>query len=163
MRLAVALLAGSVPFVVLGLAIAYWASPKSALPVANILVHAARVRGRLWTGPADLPHTVRAISSYTPARQWGDVLWPAVTGAPWQASHWLLLGAYGIGFGALAAWGFGRDELRQLSLRHHTLRSSSSISVGVAGCGFAWLPPRCAVEAASSEALARGRRGRAAA
>jgi len=36
-RLVVALFAGSVPFVVLGLAIAYWASPKSALPVANIL------------------------------------------------------------------------------------------------------------------------------
>jgi len=112
-RLAVALLAGSVPFIALGLAIAYWASPKSALPVANILYMLLAYAGGLWTGPADLPHTVRAISSYTPARQWGDVLWPAVAGEPWQASHWLLLGAYGIGFGAVAAWGFGRDELRR--------------------------------------------------
>jgi ABC-2 type transport system permease protein len=110
LRLATALLAGSVPFVVLGLAIAYWASPKSALPVANILYMLLAYAGGLWTGPADLPHTVRRISPYTPARQWGDVLWPAATGAPWRASHWLLLGAYSIGFGALAAWGFARDE-----------------------------------------------------
>jgi ABC-2 type transport system permease protein len=112
LRLGVALLAGSVPFVVLGLAIAYWASPKSALPVANILYMLLAYAGGLWTGPADLPRVVRTISPYTPARQWGDVLWPAATGAPWQATHWLLLAAYSIGFGAVAAWGFARDELR---------------------------------------------------
>jgi ABC-2 type transport system permease protein len=112
LRLGVALLAGSVPFVVLGLTIAYWTSPKSALPVANILYMLLAYAGGLWTGPADLPHAVRALSPYTPARQWGDVLWPAVAGAPWRASHWLALAAYALAFGALAAWGFARDELR---------------------------------------------------
>ncbi|HEY4412848.1 MAG TPA: hypothetical protein VGN06_07605 [Gaiellaceae bacterium] len=112
LRLGVALLAGSVPFVVLGLTIAYWTSPKSALPMANILYMLLAYAGGLWTGPADLPHVVRTISPYTPARQWGDVLWPAVTGAPWRASHWLLLAVYALGFGAFAAWGFARDELR---------------------------------------------------
>jgi len=113
LRLGVALLAGSLPFVLLGLAIAYWASPKSALPVANILYMLLAYAGGLWTGPGDLPHAVRGLSPYTPTRQWGDVLWPAVAGAPWRASHWLLLGAYGLAFGALAAWGFARDELRR--------------------------------------------------
>ena len=112
LRLCAALLAGSVPFVVLGLTIAYWTSPKSALPVANILYMLLAYAGGLWTGPADLPHVVRTISPYTPARQWGDVLWSAVSGAPWHASNWLVLGAYALGFGALAAWGFARDELR---------------------------------------------------
>jgi ABC-2 type transport system permease protein len=112
MRLAVALLAGSAPFVVLGLTIAYWTSPKSALPVANVLYMLLAYAGGLWTGPADLPRVVRAISPYTPARQWGDVLWPAVTGDAWRAQHWLALGAYSVAFGALAAWGFARDELR---------------------------------------------------
>lgn len=112
LRLGAALLAGSVPFVVLGLTIAYWTSPKSALPVANILYMLLAYAGGLWTGPADLPHVVRAISPYTPARQWGDVLWSAAGGAPWHASNWLVLGAYALGFGALAAWGFARDELR---------------------------------------------------
>jgi ABC-2 type transport system permease protein len=112
LRLSVALLAGSIPFVVLGLAIAYWASPKSALPIANILYMLLAYAGGLWTGPGDLPHTVRVISPYTPARQWGDVLWPAAAGGPWHVSHWLLLAAYSVGFGAVAAWGFARDELQ---------------------------------------------------
>jgi ABC-2 type transport system permease protein len=111
-RLALALLAGSAPFVVLGLSIAYWTSPKSALPVANVLYMLLAYSGGLWTGPSDLPGAVRAISPYTPARQWGDVLWPAVTGDPWRASHWLALGAYSLAFGVLAAWGFAREELR---------------------------------------------------
>lgn len=111
-RLAVALLAGSFPFVLLGLTIAYWSSPKSALPVANILYMLLAYAGGLWTGPADLPRVVREISPYTPARQWGDVLWPAVTGERWSASHWLLLALYSLAFGALAAWGLARDELR---------------------------------------------------
>jgi ABC-2 type transport system permease protein len=111
-RLALALLAGSVPFVLLGLTIAYWSSPKSALPLANILYMLLAYAGGLWTGPSDLPRVVREISPYTPARQWADVLWPAVTGQPWRASHWLLLAVYSVAFGALAAWGLARDELR---------------------------------------------------
>jgi ABC-2 type transport system permease protein len=113
LRLGVALLAGSVPFVVLGLAIAYWASPKSALPIANVLYMLLAYAGGLWTGPANLPRTVRAISPWTPTRQWGDVLWPAVSGTRWQASHWLLLGAYSVTFAVLALWGLRRDELQR--------------------------------------------------
>jgi len=113
LRLVLALLAGSLPFVVLGLAIAYWASPKSALPAANLLYMLLAYAGGLWTGPGDLPRTIRALSPYTPTRQWGDVLWAAVAGAPWRTSHWLLLAAYAAGFGALATIGFARDELQR--------------------------------------------------
>ena len=113
LRLGVALAAGSLPFVVLGLSIAYWTSPKSALPVANVLYMLLAYAGGLWTGPSDLPHAVRAISPWTPTRQWGDVLWPAVAGAPWSSAHWLLLAAYAAGFTALAAWGFRRDEAQR--------------------------------------------------
>jgi ABC-2 type transport system permease protein len=110
LRLIAALVAGAVPFVLLGLAIAYWASPKTALPVANILYMLLSYAGGLWTGPGDLPHAVSAISSYTPTRQWGDVLWPTVTGEPWGVTHWLALVAYAAGFAAIAAWGYRRDE-----------------------------------------------------
>jgi ABC-2 type transport system permease protein len=113
LRLGVALGAGSIPFVVLGLTIAYWASPKSALPVANVLYMLLAYAGGLWTGPSDLPRGVRIISSWTPTRQWGDLLWPAVAGASWSAVHWLLLAAYTAAFTALAAWGFRRDELQR--------------------------------------------------
>ena len=110
LRLAVALLAGSIPFVALGLAIAYLTSPKSALPVANVLYMLLAFTGGLWTGPSDLPRWVRGVSPATPTRQWGDVLWPSVTGAPWRALPWLLLAAYGLAFAALATWGYRRDE-----------------------------------------------------
>jgi ABC-2 type transport system permease protein len=105
LRLGTALVIGSVPFVVLGLAIAYWASPKSALPVANVLYLLLSYAGGLWTGPADLPHAVRRISPYTPTRQWADVLWGG-----WDASSWLALAGYTIVFGLVAAWGYRRDE-----------------------------------------------------
>jgi ABC-2 type transport system permease protein len=109
-RLCIALVGGSLPFVLLGLAIAYWTSPKTALPAANILYLLLSYAGGLWTGPSDLPHAVRVISNYTPTRQWGDVLWPSVLNEPWSATHWLALAAYAAGFGAIAAWGYRRDE-----------------------------------------------------
>ena len=109
-RLIAALVVGAVPFVLLGLTIAYLTSPKSALPVANVLYLLLSYAGGLWTGPSDLPHAIRSISSYTPTRQWGDVLWPAVTGEPWHVTHWLALGAYAVAFAVIAAWGYRRDE-----------------------------------------------------
>lgn len=110
LRLAAVLLLGATPFVLLGLAIAYWVSPKSALPVANVLYLLLSYAGGLWTGPSDLPHAVQALSAYTPTRQWGDLLWAAATGGGWQAAHWLALTGYAVGFGLVAAWGYRRDE-----------------------------------------------------
>lgn len=110
LRLVTALLIGGLPFVTLGIAIAFWTSPKSALPVANILYTLLSYAGGLWTGPADLPHAVARISPYTPTRQWGDVLWQAAEGVPWSWRHWLALAAYTGGFTALAIWGYRRDE-----------------------------------------------------
>lgn len=109
-HLLLALLFGSLPFVVLGLTIAYWTSPKSALPVANVLYMLLAYAGGLWTGPTGLPRTVAAISPYTPTRQWGDVLWPAVGGGGVGWTHWLVLAAYGTAFALFAAWGYRRDE-----------------------------------------------------
>lgn len=109
-RLVAALLLGSVPFVTLGVAVAYWSSPRSALPVANVLYMLLAYAGGLWTGPGDLPSQVMRISPYTPTRQWGDVLWEAVAGAPWSATHWAALAGYTIIFGGVASWGYRRDE-----------------------------------------------------
>ncbi|HET7573297.1 MAG TPA: hypothetical protein VFJ77_11590 [Gaiellaceae bacterium] len=109
-RLAVALLGGSVPFVVLGVAIAYWTTPKSALPVANVLYMLLSYAGGLWTGGSDLPHLAARISPYTPTRQWGDVLWPAALGLPWSGRHWLALTGFTAAFAAAAIWGYRRDE-----------------------------------------------------
>lgn len=107
--LAGALLVGSAPFALLGVAIGYWATPRGALPAANVLYLALSYAGGLWTGPGSLPHAVRGLSEWLPTRQYGDVLWSAAFGGL-EAGHWAWLGAYGLVFGALAAWGYRRDE-----------------------------------------------------
>ncbi|MGH3050909.1 MAG: ABC transporter permease, partial [Gaiellaceae bacterium] len=109
-RLAGTLLLGSVPFVALGLVIAYWSSPKAALPVANLLYIVLAYVGGFWSGPTDLPHWLDGASPYTPTRQWGDLLWSAVSGGGFERGHWLALAGYTALFGALAAWGYRRDE-----------------------------------------------------
>ncbi|HVH51439.1 MAG TPA: ABC transporter permease [Gaiellaceae bacterium] len=109
-RLVLVLFVGGLPFVLLGTAIAYWLSPKTALPAANIVYMLFAYAGGLWTGPRDLPHALARVSPYVPTRQWGDLLWAAVGGAPLRASHWLALIAYAAIFTAIAAWGYRRDE-----------------------------------------------------
>lgn len=112
-RLLLSLAAGSVPFTLLGIALGYWLSPKGALPIANILYLALAYAGGLWTGPTGLPQVVEDGASWLPTRKWGEALWDAVQGRGWNASTWLALLAYAAAFGALAAWGYRRDEGRR--------------------------------------------------
>jgi len=111
--LAVALALGAVPFALLGVALGYWASPRGALPLANTLYLVLAFAGGLWTTPAHLPSAVVSISPLMPTRQFGNVLWGATQGHLWRPHDWLLLAAWGVAFGLLAAWGFRRDEGRR--------------------------------------------------
>ncbi len=112
-RLALALLAGSIPFTALGVALGYLVPAKSALAVANILYLALAYVGGLWTGPTGLPSAVTRVSADLPTREWAELLWPAATGTSWAASHWFALLAYTVAFALLAAWGYRRDEGRR--------------------------------------------------
>ena len=111
--LAVVLMVGAVPFGFLGIALGYWASPRGALPVANILYLLLAFVGGLWTTPARLPGAVAAVSPLAPTRQFGDVLRGAVEGRLWQPGEWLVLLAWGVAFAVLAVWGYSRDEGRR--------------------------------------------------
>jgi ABC-2 type transport system permease protein len=112
-RFAATLLAGMVPLSLLGIALGYWASPKGALPLANVLYLGLAFGGGLWTRPPDLPRAVAEISPYLPTRLWGEILWPAVDGRPWAPRPWLGLAGYTLVFGLVAAWGYRRDEGEQ--------------------------------------------------
>jgi ABC-2 type transport system permease protein len=114
LALAAALLIGSAPFALLGIAIGYWATPRGALPAANILYLALSYAGGLWTGPGALPDVVRRFSDWLPTRQYADVLWSAAFGGV-AAVHWLWLGVYAVTFGLVAAWGYRRDEGQRFS------------------------------------------------
>lgn len=108
-ELALVLAAALVPFALLGIALGYWATPRGALPLANILYLSLSYLGGLWTGPGTLPHAVEHVSSYLPTRQYGEVLWNAVAGT-FEPARWLVLAAYGVVFAAAAVQGYRRDE-----------------------------------------------------
>ena len=110
LALACALALGAVPFALLGIALGYWASPRSALPTANVLYLVLAFLGALWTTPRHLPGSVTDLSPLVPTRQFGNVLWGATSGHLWRPRDWLLLAAWTTVFAWLAAWGYRRDE-----------------------------------------------------
>jgi ABC-2 type transport system permease protein len=111
--LACALALGGIPFALLGIALGYWASPRGALPLANILYLVLAFAGGLWTTPEHLPAGAASASALVPTRRFGNVLWGAAEGHLWRPLDWLLLLGWGTAFGALAAWGYRRDEGRR--------------------------------------------------
>lgn len=109
-ELLVALAASAVPFSLLGIAIGYLASPRAALPVANVLYLGLSYAGGLWTTPPDLPDTVQAISSFLPTRALAETLAGIATQHPRQTQAWIVLAAYAAVFALVAAWAYRRDE-----------------------------------------------------
>jgi ABC-2 type transport system permease protein len=113
LELVVVLLAGVVPFGLLGIALGYWATPKSALPLANVLYLALAYAGGLWVRPAGLPEAVYRLSPYLPTRHLADILAGVARGSPWRPGDWLALACFTLVFAAAAVAGYRRDELRR--------------------------------------------------
>jgi ABC-2 type transport system permease protein len=111
--LAAALVAGTAPFALLGVAIGYWAPPRGALPLANLMYLALSYAGGLWFRPQRLPTAVERVSGVLPTRALADVLAAPAVGAapPWRP--WIALIGFAAVFGVLAAWGYRRDEGRR--------------------------------------------------
>ena len=110
LELAAVLALGSVPFALLGIAIAYWSTPRGALPLANVLYLGLAYLGGLWTGAQRLPGPVEDVSRALPTRAWENLLGAATGAAPWRARDPLVLAGYAVALAALAAWGYRRDE-----------------------------------------------------
>jgi ABC-2 type transport system permease protein len=113
LELVAALVTGTAPFALLGVAIGYWAPPRGALPLANLLYLALSYAGGLWFRPEHLPEAAERVSSLLPTRALADVLAAAAVGAtpPWRP--WFALVGFAAAFGALGAWGYRRDEGRR--------------------------------------------------
>jgi len=109
-KLLFALLVGSIPFVLIGITLGYWLHPKAALPIANILNLLMAYAGGLWFPPQSLPGPVVHISVYLPMWHYREVIWSAVLNQPWPLVSWLWLLGYAVVFGALALWGYRRDQ-----------------------------------------------------
>jgi ABC-2 type transport system permease protein len=108
--LAAALLIGGMPFGLLGIAVGYLTAPRAALPLANLLYLLLAYAGGLWTRPEALPELVGRFSPLLPTRQWADLLAAAVAGAAPPLGAIGGLGAYTLGFGAVALAAYRRDE-----------------------------------------------------
>jgi len=107
------LLAGVVPFALLGVALGYLADARGAVAVANLVYLPLAFAGGLWLPPRALPDAVARISPYTPTRQLGELAWSAVRGAPPPAFAVIGLAAWTLAFAGLAWWAYRRAEIRQ--------------------------------------------------
>jgi len=106
------LLLGGIPFALLGVTLGYWLPPRAALPVANLVFLPLAIGGSLWARPsADIPREADVASQLLPTRSWIEILDPIATGdGSIPPHHVAALASWTALFGALAWWGFRRDE-----------------------------------------------------
>ena len=110
LQLALALLLGSIPFALFGIALGYLAPPRAALPIANVVYLILSYCGGLWTTPDELPAAIERVSSYLPTRALADTLVGIARADPIQWKGWLVLALYTGALFVLAAWAYRRDE-----------------------------------------------------
>lgn len=107
------ILAVSVPFVLLGMAIGYALSAKAALPVVQIILFPLAFAGGLFLPPQMFPGWLDAISQATPTRAGRDLLVQATTGVEAYALALPVLAGWTLLFVALGVFAYRRDEGRR--------------------------------------------------
>lgn len=107
------ILAVSVPFVLLGMAIGYALSAKAALPVVQVILFPLAFAGGLFLPPQMFPGWLDAISQATPTRAGRDLLVQATTGAEAYSLALPVLAAWTLLFAVLAVVSYRNDEGRR--------------------------------------------------
>ena len=107
------ILLGSVPFVLLGMAVGYSLTAKAALPVVQVILFPLAFAGGLFLPPMMFPPWLDAVSQATPTRAGRDLLVQALTGEPAYALAWPVLLGWTVLFAALAVGAYRRDEGRR--------------------------------------------------
>lgn len=118
------LLAGGAAFSTLGFALGYWASPRGAAPIANLVYLPLSFASGLFIPLANLPQVVQDLAPYLPTYHFAQLVWRAV-GDPadiallagsssadlWGHALWLA-GSFVL-FGVVAVLGYRRDRARE--------------------------------------------------
>ena len=103
-------LTGAVPFVLLGVAIAYVVPAAGAIPITNIVYLLCAFAGGLWIPPQFLPKFAAVISPFLPTRAYGELLW-SVGERGHEPVRWLIaLACFALAFAVIAVIAYRRDE-----------------------------------------------------
>ncbi len=94
LRLAGITLMAAFPATLMGTALGSIASPRAAVPLANLIFLPLAYLGGLWMPPYLLPEFVTAISIWTPTRAMGELAWAALDGRPVPARYLLVLAGW---------------------------------------------------------------------
>lgn len=111
-RLLATLVAGSLPFSAMGLALGYFAGPNSAPPTINLIYLPMSFCSGLWVPFMFLPKVVRQIALVLPPYHLSQLAL-AVVGAgnhESNAAHWEVLLAFTLICLGIARIGFQRDQ-----------------------------------------------------
>lgn len=114
-ELAIILVAGSIPFCALGLAIGYFSGPSSAPAIVNLLYLPLAFCSGLWIPLPLLPRVLRQIAPFLPPYHLVQLGERVVAGEHWgQASTLNLLALAGFTalFLLLARLGYNRDDVK---------------------------------------------------
>ena len=106
------LVAGSLPFCAMGLAIGYFAGPNSAPAIVNIFYLPLSFASGLWV-PADmLPHFLQRVAHFLPPFHLAQLALGAVAGTPLapRLYDWEFLAGFTLLALGIARIGFQRDE-----------------------------------------------------
>ena len=107
------LVAGSIPFSAMGMAIGYFAKPNSAPAVVNLIYLPMSFCSGLWIPLFMLPHAMREFAKVLPSYHLSQLALNAVGMGMNPSPAWghvEALVAFTLIFLGLAAWGYRRDE-----------------------------------------------------
>ncbi|MEU1394080.1 MULTISPECIES: ABC transporter permease [unclassified Nonomuraea] len=110
-----ALVAGGVPFMLIGLFLGLTLPSKAALAVAQIVFFPVAIVGGLILPPQILPDIVEAVSPYVPSRGAAELIWAAISGARPDGIALIMLGVWTVIAAAAATWAYRRDEGRRFA------------------------------------------------
>lgn len=105
------LLAGSIPFLGLGMSIGYAVGPDAAAPVASLIYLLFSFCSGLFMPLTQLPHAVREVARYLPTYHYAELAWGGIGAADETLAvsvAWLL--GYTVFFFAVAARRYSRDQ-----------------------------------------------------
>jgi len=110
------LVAGAIPFLLLGFAIAYLAGPSAAPAVANLLFIGMAFASGMLVRLDQMPGFLRVVAPVLPTYHYAQFAWNALgvgDESVWVSGAWLI--AYAVALFALAAFAYRREGQRRFA------------------------------------------------